>query len=267
MSETPLELTYLGQAGFLFKNGEEDYLIDPYLSNYVVDGGIGSAELFSREFPVPVQLQALSGVKAVFVTHDHADHCDPDTLLPLYRQNPQICFICPQPAAAHLRSVGIPQSQIVTPEVNQPQKLGSLNYYAVPAAHYEFEQDESGAYSYFGYVIQIGERWLYHAGDTILYDGMIEDVLRYAGAIDIACLPVNGRDGWRERMGMTGNLDGAEALELTLRLHAQVLLPMHNDLFKVNHVNQAVLADLCDRLAPRQRVHWLQPGEKYFYVK
>jgi L-ascorbate metabolism protein UlaG (beta-lactamase superfamily) len=167
-----------------------------------------------------------------------------------------------------LAAVGVPQSQIVVPQVDHLEKQDDLQYYAVPAAHYAFEQDENdGAYSYLGFVIQVGQSWLYHAGDTILYDGMVEGVLHYAGAIDIACLPVNGRDGWRERMGMTGNLDGAEALELAQRLHADVLIPMHNDVFKVNHVNQAILADLCDRLAPRQKVHWLQPGEKYYYAK
>ena len=45
-----MELTYLGQAGFLIEDNERRYLIDPYLSNYVVTGGIGDPEYFSRVF-------------------------------------------------------------------------------------------------------------------------------------------------------------------------------------------------------------------------
>lgn len=268
MTRQPLvEFTFLGQAGFIVRDADHGFLIDPYLSNYVVDGGIGPAELFSREFPAPLQAEEMTNIEAVFITHDHADHCDPDTLLPLYRANSALKFICPKPVSEHLASLGVDQQQMIVPEIGKVDTQCGIEYYAVPAAHYQFDLDESGAYAYLGFVIKLGDSWIYHAGDTILYDGMVEQILRYANQIDVACLPVNGRDGWRERMGMVGNLDGAEALELTLRLKADVLIPMHNDLFKVNHVNPAILADLLDRKAPRQKVHWLQPGEKYYYAK
>ena len=260
------EITYLGQAGFWIKNQSSNFLIDPYLSNYVVESGIGSAELFSREYPAPVTMSDMAGVMVVFVTHDHADHCDPDTILPLFELNPGIKIVCSYTSAAHLIEIGIPKALLIVPELGTLQEVCGIQYYAVPAAHYDFDQDKTtGAYAYFGFVIKIAESWLYHAGDTILSDGMIELVLRHTVKIDIACLPVNGRDGWRERMGMIGNLDGAEALELCKRLNADVLIPMHNDLFAVNHVNMSILADLVDRKAPRQKVHWLQPGETYFY--
>lgn len=259
-------ITYLGQAGFWIKNKCSNFLIDPYLSNYVVDSGIGSAELFSREYPVPVGIKDITGVEVVFVTHDHADHCDPNTIRPLLELNAGIKIVCSYPSAAHLLELGVPKNSLIVPEVGSLQETRGIEYYAVPAAHYGFEKDETtGAYAYFGYVIKIGESWLYHAGDTILYDGMVEQVLRYTHKIDVACLPVNGRDGWRERMGLIGNLDGAEALELCKRLNSDVLIPMHNDLFAVNHVNMSILADLVDRKAPRQKVHWLQPGEIYYY--
>ena len=263
-----IEITFLGQAGFLFKYGDDSFLIDPYLSNYVVDSGIGSAELFSRQFPAPLAVTDLKDVKTVFITHDHGDHCDTDTLIPLYQQNPHIHFICSKPAAVHLQSLGVSPDQITIPQVNHLEHENNFEYYSVPAAHYGFELDaQDNSYTYLGFVIKVGESWIYHSGDTILYQGMIEQILAFTPEIDIACLPVNGRDGWRERMGMTGNLDGAEALGLALQLHADVLIPMHNDVFKVNHVNQATLADLLDRNAPRQKVHWLQPGEIFYYRK
>ena len=105
----------------------------------------------------------------------------------------------------------------------------------------------------------------YHAGDTILYDGLIERLRKHS--IDIACLPVNGRDGWRERRGMIGSLDRREAAELAVIVNADVLIPMHNDVFAANHVTPAVLADFLDRTYPRQKCHWLQPGELYYYVR
>ena len=260
------EIIYLGQAGFWIKNEKQNFLIDPYLSNYVVTSGIGSAESFSREFPAPFQPEKMSDIQIAFVTHDHADHCDPDTLLPLLKANPKMMIVCPQTAADHLLGLKVNPQNIFVPTLGKLTEINSVQFYAVPAAHYGFEiNEETGAYSFLGFVIKMGEVWAYHAGDTILYDEMVEKILQHTQKIDLALLPVNGRDGWRERMGMIGNLDGAEALELTKRLNADVLIPMHNDLFAVNHVNMSILADLLDRKSPRQKVHWLQPGEYFYY--
>ena len=57
-------------------------------------------------------------------------------------------------------------------------------------------------------------RWtVYHAGDTVRYEGMI-DRLRIFN-IDVALLPINGRaPQWR----VLGNLSGLEAAELAHRV-------------------------------------------------
>jgi L-ascorbate 6-phosphate lactonase len=260
-----IQIKYLGQAGFVVRQGENSFVIDPYLSNYVVEGGIGSAELFSREFAPPILPSDITGLQVAFITHDHADHCDPLTILPLLEANPDMILVGPRPVAEHLKQIGIDPNRVVVPIVGEMQNIKSVEFYAVPAAHYGFDLSPEGEYAYFGYVIKLNERWLYHAGDTILYDNIVERTLLHTPSIDIACLPVNGRDAERERIGIIGNLDSAEALELAGKIKTDVLLPMHNDLFKVNHVNPAILTDLADNKAPRQKIHWLQPGEDFYY--
>lgn len=264
--EDLIHLQYLGQAGFVVESNKQRFVIDPYLSNYVVDGGIGSAEMFSREFPVPVQADQLKGLQLAFITHDHADHCDPLTLLPLLQSNPDLLVIGTRTVAEHLAKEGVSAERIFVPEVEKVYELKGTKFYAVPAAHYDFGKNEKGEFSYFGFVIEVNGQWFYHSGDTILYDGMVESIMKHTDQIRVACLPVNGRDGWRERLGMIGNLDAAETLQLAKLIKADVILPMHNDLFKVNHVNPSIFADIADRVAPRQKYHLLQPGED-FYIK
>jgi L-ascorbate metabolism protein UlaG (beta-lactamase superfamily) len=163
------------------------------------------------------------------------------------------------------RSLGISDECILVPTDDTPQTFGPLTFTAIPAAHYGLDRDAEGGFQYLGYILRLNGVTLYHAGDTILYDGLVERLQKHA--IDIACLPVNGRDGWRERRGMIGNLDGREAAELAAATSADVLIPMHNDMFAANHVSPAVLADFLDRTYPRQKYHWLQPGELYFYIR
>jgi hypothetical protein len=50
---------------------------------------------------------------------------------------------------------------------------------------------------------------VYHGGGTVLYDGMVEKLRRFA--IDVALPPVNGRCAER---GVAGNLNAREAVWL-----------------------------------------------------
>lgn len=263
--EDLIHLQYLGQAGFVVEANSQKFIIDPYLSNYVVEGGIGSAEMFSREFPVPVQPDQLAGLQLAFITHDHADHCDPLTLIPLLKSNPEMLVIGTRTVFDHLVAEGVSAERIIVPDPGKVYELKGTKFYAVPAAHYDFGKNANGELAYFGFVIEVNDQWMYHSGDTILYDGMVESILSHTEQIRVACLPVNGRDGWRERMGMIGNLDAAETLQLAKLIKADVIIPMHNDLFKVNHVNPSNFADIADRVAPRQKYHLLQPGEDFFF--
>ena len=73
--------------------------------------------------------------------------------------------------------------------------------------------------------------------------------------------PLTGSSGW------SSSASAFEAAELTAAIGADVLIPMHNDLFAANHVAPAVLADCLDRIYPRQKYHWLQPDELYFCIR
>ena len=268
VAQNALLIEYLGQAGYRIKSATTTFLIDPYLSNYVVDGGFGPAEIFGREFPPPEDPRRMENVDFVFITHDHADHCDPQTLHPLVQANPHLKIIAPITAARTLQSAGINPAQFLDPSEGQRRREGELTFAAIPSAHYELDSDPAtGTAAYLGYVIESSGVVLYHSGDTILYPGLLKKLKNAAAHFDLVCLPVNGRDARREAMGMVGNLDSREALELALQLEARVLLPMHNDLFAANRVNPGILADISSNVAPRQRIHWLQPGELYLYIQ
>ena len=77
--------------------------------------------------------------------------------------------------------------------------------------------------------IQVDPWTIYHSGDTLRYDGMVEQFALWQ--IDVAILPINGRGP--ERRG-AGNLWGDEAAQLAHDVGAGVAIPCHYDMFTFN---------------------------------
>ena len=135
----------------------------------------------------------------------------------------------------------------------------------VRAAHEDFVQDENGDYECLGYVVRFPGGSLYHAGDTVEWETMAEELAPLG--IDIACLPINGSDWKRKKADIIGNLNAREACDLSQEIGADLLIPMHYDVFAHNGENPAYLADLMWRNCPGAKYHFFAPGERYLYMK
>jgi L-ascorbate metabolism protein UlaG (beta-lactamase superfamily) len=99
---------------------------------------------------------------------------------------------------------------------------------------------------YLGYVIELGGVRVYHAGDTIWWPGQ-EKVLRELG-VQVALLPINGRDPVREADNVVGNLDHREAALLAAAAGVDLLVPMHWDMFAGNRGFPDQLVAVVERL-------------------
>ena len=253
-----LALWALGQSGFVFKGGETIGVIDPYLSDAIA--GAGGPQ---RRFPPPLQPLDLARANLVFATHEHADHADLPTLGPLMAAS-QATLITSTQVAAIAQEFAIAAARIVTPKLGERTTLAGLSFTAIPAAHYEFEVDTAGHSRWMGFLIECNGVTFYHAGDTLVFPALLESL--QGAEIDLALLPINGRDFFREAQLITGNLWPNEGISLAQRLGAKVLIAMHNDLFSENRVPAGLLFDELDRTAPFHRCHMLQPGELYLYA-
>lgn len=262
-----LLVCFLGQAGFLIRGNEQQFLVDPYLSNSVEETAFDHASLFSREFNPPIEPQDLRDIDCIFITHSHGDHCDPDTLRPILTNNPACQIIAPLETVQYLLDLDFNQKNLVACKPGKRGLWANLEYVGVPAAHYNLEIDANGYSTFLGYLITCNGVSLYHAGDTILFDGMTESIHSWVNTIDIGCIPVNGRDAERESLGIVGNLLPGEALHLADQLGIQLLLPMHNDLFAINSTDPNELNQIQEKNFPDLKVKWLDPGEIFLFEK
>ena len=262
-----LALWSLGQSGFVIKGGSTIAYIDPYLSDS------GAAVGAPRRFPIPIDPATIQHADVVFATHEHLDHADGPTLGPLMATSPQAILITSRQGREIALQADVSAERVIVPRVGERVELSGLAYTAIPAAHgasaltgprYVYEDDGEGHARWMGFLISCNGVTVYHAGDTILIQELLSALEDQQ--IDIAILPINGRDFFREQKEIVGNLWPGEAVELAVAIQAQVLIGCHNDLFDGNRVNPGLLFDELDRRAPWQRCHLLQAGELYLYA-
>ncbi len=259
LPETGIGLAWLGQAGFVARTRTATALIDPFLASY--DG-----RLYESALPAA----AAEGIDVVCCTHEHVDHFDAASAPAIATASPGAVFVVPTPIVDMVTESGVDPARVVGMQPGEPVELAGLTIRAVPAMHgvtmddaYGFGEEVSGGLVRFlGYVVDAGGVRLYHAGDTIHYDGM-EVTLRDL-AIDVAMLPINGRDPVREARGIVGNLSEREAAWLAAAIEAEVIVPMHYDLFARNRGYPEWLVESVLRDHPR--VHVLVPERDVPFV-
>jgi L-ascorbate metabolism protein UlaG (beta-lactamase superfamily) len=139
---------------------------------------------------------------------------------------------------------------------HEAHSWGDLRVWAITSAHETVERDEHGWSRYLGYLFKLGPFTVYHSGDTMLFDGLVE---RLRGKVDIALLPINGRAPERR---VAGNLNGREAAQLAKDIGAKVVIPCHYDMFEFNTADPAdEFIPECERIGQPYRV--LQQGERF----
>ncbi|QIN81488.1 MBL fold metallo-hydrolase [Rubrobacter tropicus] len=260
VGERALAFWGMGQVGVAIQGPESVLYVDPYLTDS--DGEGGSLE---RAFPPPLRPDEVRNADAVLLTHDHIDHTDPDTVLPLSGASPEARFVAPFTSRETLVESGLASDRLVEPEVGEPVEVAGAKVTAVPSAHTELEHDAGRGYPYFGYVIEWNGVTVYHAGDTVIYDGLIE---RLSGwEIDVAFVPINGRDYFRTARGIAGNTDFREAAELAEALNFGLIVPTHYDLFAFNGADPGHFVSYLYGLNPMRRHKLLLPGELLYFAK
>lgn len=227
---------WLGQAGFLIAQGGLRIVIDAYLSDSLAEKYRGKAFPHNRMMPPPVAPEALTGIDWLLCTHGHTDHMDPGTIPALLAANPQARVLAPRAEQARALERGVPADRLVLIDAGETADLGGVRCTATPSAHEEMARTETG-YLYLGYVLSGGGITLWHSGDTIPWDGQVEWLAPFR--VDLALLPVNGRDAQRAANGVPGNLTLDEAMALTDAIGARAMIAHHFGLFDFNTLDPA----------------------------
>ena len=241
-----LGIFWIGQAGFVLRAARTALVVDAFLS-----------DRSDRLAPAPVVAEELGFADAFLATHEHRDHLDLPTWPRFSTAAPRARFVVPAPVAARAGEA-VPPERVVAASPDAEIVLGEARVTPVPASHGVHVADAysfglvPGEHRYLGYVVELGGVRVYHAGDTIRYDGMAERLR--ALAVDVALLPINGRSPERETQDLVGNLDAREAADLAADAGIGTIVPMHYELFARNSGRAADLVEYAATTHPHLSV-------------
>jgi len=250
-------LWWLGQSGFLLQYRGRHVLFDPYLSDSLTRKYADTDKPHVRMTERVIEPQYLNCIDIVTSSHNHTDHLDAETLMPLFQVNPNIAFLCPEAnrdfVAGRVQCtpdwpIGLSDGESVN--------ILDFGFDGIPAAHNELERDAAGHPRFMGYVVEFGSWVVYHSGDTLWHDELIEALAPFN--IDVAILPINGNKPERR---VAGNLDAEEAVRLGQTIGADVVIPCHYDMFTFNTADPQDFVRAAERAGQRYVV--LEAGERY----
>ena len=254
----------LGQAGYALRGERALVLIDPWLST-----ALEEEEGITRATPPALRPHEVEVADVICITHEHPDHLDPRTIAEIAERVPGARFVAPVPVLGLLQAAGLSRKRIVAARAGAAVEAAGARVTGVRTAHelhpdafggYRFWLDEQGEHRGLGYLVELEGHRVFHAGDTIWWPGL-QDELRGL-APELAILPINGRDAMREAQGLWGNLSAEEAAALAAAAGVPAVVPCHFDGVAGNLGDPSRFVIAAHECEPAIRAHVLHPGDE-----
>lgn len=234
-------LWWLGQSGFVLRFATITFYIDPALSPHP-----------DRRIAAPLDPAEIRNADIILSTH--RGHLDVPAVAAMLEVSKRAKLVLPKSAAAEAHASGIAYDRMTTTDADlrvEYFKDGLYGrVYAMPSAHPGLDWSADGGYPYLGYLIRFGRWTVYHPGDCVLYDTLVDRLRPFN--VSVALLPVGGK-----------NFSVAEAAQLSADIGAAWLVPMHYGTLDQDHgeENNFIAHMLGHR--PEQPFKVFQCGEKW----
>lgn len=228
-----LAIWWLGQQGYVIKGGSAVVYVDAFISEHP-----------RRLIPPLLEAEQLTNADLICGTHDHRDHIDRAAWPFMAAASPRARFVVPDLLKEGLAAdLAIPLDRFIGLDAGKSYAdPGGVRITAVPSAHEFLNPDPAtGRHPYLGYILELNGCTVYHAGDTCLYEGMQAWLRRWT--IDVAMLPINGRDARRYAANTIGNMTYQEAVDLAGAITPALTLPGHYEMFANNSQDPAAFID------------------------
>ena len=220
-------LVWFGHSSYFMQVDGRRILVDPVLSGVASPFSFSTKAFKGADIYKPKDIPIID---YLFLSHDHWDHLDYDTLV---RIKPRIKkIICALGTGEHLEHWGYPANSIIEMDWNEEIILEEgFKVNTVPARHFSGRGFKRNGSLWTSFVLQTPTMKIFIGGDSG-YDKHFAAIGKKFGPFDLAILE-NGQydESWKYIHMMPG-----EVLTAAKELGAKKLLPVHSSKFAIaNH--------------------------------
>ena len=214
-------VTWIGHATMLVRLAGKNMLFDPIFSERASPLSFAGPK---RVVPLPVTIAELPRIDLVFISHNHYDHLDADTvqqLAALPQGSPR--FLVPKGLKAWFATLGI--TRVDEYDWWQETAEDTLRITFVPLQHWSRRGlADTNASLWGGWVVEGEGLRLIHAGDTG-YSRDFRDIGERLGPFDMAFIPIGGyAPRWFMKIM---HVNVPEAVQVRADLRAERAIGMH----------------------------------------
>jgi L-ascorbate metabolism protein UlaG (beta-lactamase superfamily) len=183
-----------------------------------------------RMHPPPIELDDLSGIDAVLISHDHYDHLDMKTIQHLAARGTQ--FYVGLGVGAHLERWQVAPAQIHEMDWWESVQLQNVQINCTPARHYSGRKRQDNSTLWTSWLVKGAQRSFYFSGDTGYADHFRAIHARY-GDTDLNLIKIGAYGTPPSWLGI--HMDPESSIRANQDLGGGVLLPVHWATFNLSY--------------------------------
>ena len=249
-------LVWFGHSSYFMQVDGKKILVDPVFSGSASPMPGGTKAFRGSD---PYTVSDFPEIDILFLTHDHWDHMDYDTLLNFKSQVDKI--ICPLGVGSHLEFWGFQKSKIIERDWNREILLkDGFSVKTTPGRHFSGRNFKRNQTLWTSYVLHTPTLKIFLGGDSG-YDTHFHEIGKAEGPFDLAIL----ENGQYDKNWKYIHMQPEEVLRAAHDLKAKTLLPVHSCKFALaNHSWYEPLERISSLSAAQNNTRLITPmiGEK-----
>ena len=220
-----MTVTWLGHSSVLVQMGSSNILLDPVLGKRCSPVRFAGPGRFSEP---PLAPEDIPEIDVVFISHDHYDHLDYDTVMAI--DSKVGCYVVPLGVDVILKGWGIDESRLHALAWWESTEISGVTYTLVPGQHSSFRNPLRRFETLWGGICIRNDRHsLYFTGDCGYYDVFGRIYERFGETDVMLADSAQYNDAWAQT-----HMTPEQSVQAAKDAHAKWLIPVHWGVFRLS---------------------------------
>jgi L-ascorbate metabolism protein UlaG (beta-lactamase superfamily) len=212
-------ILWFGHSSFMLQTEGKNFLFDPMFSDVPAPHPWLGTSRYSGS--LPIKPEDLPEIDAVFISHDHYDHLDLNSIRVLNSKSKH--FYAPLGVSSHLVHWGVDKTQITEFDWWDEATLDGIKIVFTPARHFSGRGLSGQNQTLWGsWLLKGNDISLFFSGDTG-YGTHFDEIYQRHGAVDFALLEC----GQYNKNWADIHMLPEQTAQAAKDLHAKVMMPVH----------------------------------------